>query len=110
MSSLSVRLKPETLRTSAAVGAAYALLGTKFAFPIKILFIENLTDGTVTFSFDGVNDHLVLPKNGTFALDVSTNKSNMGTDLEIPETYGVWAKETAGMVGGSVYVTTFYAD
>ncbi len=112
MSLLDIRVVPETLRTTAfgGVGVNYAVIGSLFSHPIKILFIQNLTNAQLLFSFDGVNDHLTLPQNGHFSFDISTNKSNVSSELVFAVGRGVYVKRSGVPTSGSVYVTAFYAD
>lgn len=107
--SLAIRLLPETIRTIgfASIGAAYMGIGTGFANPVVIFHLQNLTDALLTFSFDGVNDHLVLPASGFILLDVSTNKS-ISNAMFISQGQRIYVKENGVPTSGSVYLTVFY--
>lgn len=74
---LGVKLLPETVRTLAfgSIGAAYMGIGNPLPNPTRIIHFQNLTDTRLIFSFDGINDHFYLPKNGFLLLDVTANKS-----------------------------------
>ena len=76
--SLAIRARFEPLRTLgfAAIGAAYMGVGTALGNPIRQFFVQNMTDATLVFSFDGINDHFELPKNGYWVEDVTANKVN----------------------------------
>ena len=112
MATLSVRLVPETLRSLAAgsIGAAYMGVGTAFDNPVRIVFIQNLTDQTLMFSFDGTNDHFPLTANGYLLLDITANKTERGGALFIGEGTRVYVKEITTPTAGDVYVTTFYGS
>ena len=106
---LSIRMKFETLRSLAfgSIGAAYAAVGTSFDHPIRFTAITNLTDAAMYFSFDGVNDHLVLPANGFIVLDVTTNKSQ-SQGLYIAENDRLYVKQVGAPSSGSVYCSAMY--
>jgi len=109
MAGLAIRLIPETLRSLAfgSIGAAYMGVGTAFTRPIRIIHIQNLTDVQVIISFDGVNDHLVLPRNGYLLLDVTANKTRE-QGFYIAEGTRVYAKEdSSSPTAGGVYLTAF---
>ena len=107
---LAIKLLPETVRSLAAgsIGAAYTGIGTAFAHPIRIIMVQNLTDESCMFSFDGVNDHFPLPANGFFLLDVTTNKTDQAGTLYIAEGTRLYVRELGSPTTGSVYVSVFY--
>lgn len=107
---LSVRMLPETLRSLAfgAIGAGYAAVGTPFAHPAVILELQNGTDETLFFSFDGVNDHVVLPAAGFILLDVKANAGQAGA-LYIGQDTTIWVRYgTTPPTVGNAYVMMFY--
>ena len=107
--SLAIRLMPEPVRSLAfgSIGAAYMGIGTTFTEPVRIIMIQNLTDTALMFSFDGIYDHVPLPREGFILLDVTANKT---TDhgFFIAEGTRIYVKEIVTPTTGSVYVTTFY--
>ena len=107
--SKSIRLVPEAARSLAAgsIGAAYMGVGTAFGNPVRILIIQNITDATLMFSFDGINDHLPLPRDGFMLLDVTANKTT-DAGFFIGEGTRIYVKRIGVAGSGSVYVTTFY--
>ena len=111
MSKLAIRLKPETVRSLAAasVVGGYTAVGTEFLEPSRILILQNLTDGDVMFSFDGVNDHLAVAGPGAFVLDITSNKGVAGGLFIAQETI-IYVKRIDTPTTGSVYVSTFYGD
>lgn len=108
---LSVRLLPEAVRTLAfgTIGAAYMGVGTAFANPVRLLLVQNVTDATLMFSFNGVDDHLPLPRDGYMLLDVTANKS-IEAGMYFAEGTRLYVKEVGTPTSGSVYVTTFYGS
>jgi hypothetical protein len=76
--SLAIRMKFEPMRTLgfAAIGPAFMGIGTGLAHPITQFLVQNLTDTSLIFSWDGVNDHFELPKSGYWVEDITANKTN----------------------------------
>lgn len=66
----------DTLRSAgfAAIGAAYAAVGTAFTRRIRLIKIANGTNAGVLISTDGVNDHDFVPANGFVLYDLTANK------------------------------------
>lgn len=108
---MAIRLLAEPLRSLAAasVVGTYVAIGTAFEHPSRILLVQNLTDQTVAFSFDGIDDHFVLPANGFLLTDFTANKTHqMGAFLA--QGTIIYVKEVGNPTTGSVYVSTFYGD
>jgi len=107
--SLDIRLVPETLRSLAfgSIGAGYMGIGTALTEPSRILVIQNLTDAALLFSFDGVNDHLVLNTDVSIVLDVTTNKS-VDHGFYIAAGTRIYVKQSGVPTSGSVYVSSFH--
>ena len=105
---LAVRLGAETLRTLAfgSISGTYAAVGTALLNPARQIIITNTTDVLLTFSFDGVNDHFVLPANAFLLLDVTSNMTLVGGTLVIAQGQRIYVKGTAS--SGSVYLSSFY--
>ncbi len=75
--SIAIRLSCDTVRTVAfgGISAVYAGVGIAFSSPIRILHLQNLTDATLMFSYDGVNDHFPLATQGFIVLDITSNQA-----------------------------------
>jgi len=113
MASLSVRMKFEPCRTLgfAAIGAGYMGVGTSINHPARQIFIQNLTNITLMFSFDGINDHFPLPANGFFLDDITSNKANQVGDFNLASGDRLYVKQLAGAPGaGAVYFSVIYGD
>jgi hypothetical protein len=110
--SLAIRMLPETVRSLAfgSITGAYAGVGTAISNPARIIFIQNLTDVGMMFSFDGVHDHFPLGANSYVILDITSNKTvNQGFFLA--EGQRLYVKQLSGAASsGSVYLTTFYGS
>lgn len=106
-------LRAEELRGLAigSIGASYVAVGTPIAHPINMFMVQNLTDATMGFSFDGVIDHFVLPPYGMWVADTVTNRqeTNIGLFLGKGTSFYVKKLDTPPVGVGSVYVTTLYA-
>ena len=111
ISTLSVRMLAEPIRTLTfgSISGAYMGIGSSLNFPSRLLFIQNLTDAQLMFSFDGVNDHFTLPALSNFVFDITTNQQHesgiyfsVGTRL--------YVKEVGIPSTGEVYVSTFYGS
>lgn len=86
------------------IGALYSPLGT-IDNPSQIYFVQNLTNATLTFSFDGVSDYFQLPASGFLLLDVGTNKGTMNT-LSFPAGLVLYVAGSPG--SGRANLTTWY--
>lgn len=107
---LSVRLAAEPVRSLgfASITSSYMGIGTSFVYPCRILLIQNLTDDTLMFSFDGINDHFPLPGAGFILIDIESNKTSTGGALNLPAGTRIYVKTVGSPTQGSVYVSTFY--
>ena len=103
----SVSLKPEAIRTLgfASISGTYAIIGTAITNPSQVYYIQNLTDVTITFSQDAVNDHFILPAGGFVLIDAGANKGLYGS-LSFNSGTSLFAKGSP--TSGSVYLTTLY--
>lgn len=107
---LGIRLRFEAQRSLAfgSISNAYAAVGAAMANPIRMLVLQNLTDVTLQFSFDGVADTIPLPSSGAFAFDIATNKT-IGDGFFLAQGDRVYVKHLGSApTTGSVYVTAFY--
>jgi hypothetical protein len=112
MSTLAIRLLPETVRSLgfAGIGAAYMGIGGVFTNPIRILLITNLTDANLMFSMNGIDDHFPVAANGFLLLDVTSNKTINGGGFFIAEQTRIYVKDLDVPTSGSVYVSAFYGS
>ena len=113
MSSLSIRVRYEALRSLAfgGISGAYAGVGTSFDNPVRMLKVSNLTDANLIISFDGVIDRDIIPANTVEVLDYGSNKAMPGGQLDQSIGERVYVKQAGGApTSGSVYVTVIYAS
>ena len=112
MSNVSIRFfyEPQRELGFASIGAAYMSIGTPVDNPVILYKLFNLTNATVQFSIDGIEDEWVLPANGYEVIDVATNKAT--TDgRTIGRGTSFYAKEFGGVAptSGSVILSVAYA-
>jgi len=107
----SVRMKFEPARSLAAgsIGAGYSGVGTAVDHPVRQFFIQNLTDATVWFSFDGIDDHFPLPTNGFFLNDITSNRTEQSGAFALAEGDRLYVKRLGVPTTGSVYFSVVYA-
>lgn len=87
------------------IGASYTQVGAAYAYPISKIYVANLTDVTLYFSFDGATNHFVLPTSGFIMLDVTMDPN---TPDYLPTGGALFVKRLGTPSSGSVYVSTFY--
>jgi len=109
--SSAIRFAPETVRSLAfgSIVAGYTAIGTALEHPIRIFLLQNLTDETLMFSFDGVNDHIPVSLGGYLLIDVTANKT-LVQGFYIAEGSSIYVKRIGIPTTGAVYVSTFYGD
>lgn len=108
---LAIRLAMEPVRTLAfgTISGTYMGIGLPLNHAIRMIFVQNLTDVTLMFSLDGINDHFPLPPNGFMLLDITSNKS-LGEGYFIAEGTRVYVRDLGpAPTLGAVYVTVMYA-
>jgi len=111
MSNLSSRFSPEEVRTLAfgSIVAGYTAIGTPLENPARIFFLQNLTDETLMFSFDGVTDHLPLSLGGYILIDVTANKA-LSSGFYIAKGKQIYVKRVGVPTSGAVYLSVFYGE
>ena len=105
---LAVRLYPEPVRSLAfgSISGTYAGIGTPLTNPSRIYWLQNNTDVLLTFSWDGVVDHFVLPTGSFVLLDVTSNRTDNGGALNVASGQRTYVKGTPTV--GGVYLSSFY--
>ena len=108
MTSQATVVLPEVLRSIAAstfTGSLQAL-GTPLANSARLVKFVNNTNQTVLVSWDGINDHDVLPS-GSFALyDFTSNRGNPSPYLAAAQGTQFYVSASAGT--GTFYCVVFY--
>jgi hypothetical protein len=109
---LAIRLLIEPQRvvsaaTIAASAGSYVGIGTPAANPVRQFLVQNLTDVTLQFSIDGVNNHFPLASNTSFISDIASNKT-VTEALYIAVGTRFYVTTIGTPSTGNVYVTYFY--
>lgn len=71
------------------ITSSYASLGSAFAAPVQIMFIQNTTDKTIFIQDDGSNDNYELPSGANQMWDFRSNSisedgaKSKGTQLKV---------------------------
>lgn len=109
--SSAIRILVEPVRSLAAgsIGASYMGIGTGLSHASRILFVQNLTDATLMFSLDGVDDNFPLVAQGFLLIDVTANRTT-ASGAYFSENTRIYVKTISSPTTGSVYVTTFYGQ
>ena len=108
--SQAIRVRSDPIRTLAfsLISGTYYGVGTELSRPARNLYILNDTDRLLTFSFDGVNDHIVLPSLGYWFYDITSNKSR-DQGFYLAEGERLYVKTpTTSPTTGAVYFTVMY--
>lgn len=112
MASLTAnRIVYEPLRTLAAasITGTYAAVGAGFSNPCRMQKIANTTDRDILVSYNGIDDHDIIPVGSAQILDFGTNKSRASDVSEQPQGTLVYVKTaTTNPTTGSIYVTVIY--
>lgn len=110
MSTFAIRAYFEPIRSLgfASIGGSYMGIGTAFSHPVRMLYVANLTDATLMFSLNGVEDHFALPASGPVIYDFCSNKTSK-EGLYIAEGDRLYVKDIGTPTSGSVYVTVIYS-
>lgn len=108
----AIRFEAEVVRHllgSAVVAGFYTAIGGPLLHPCRQFFVQNLTDQTLMFSFDGINDHFPLPANG-FLLDDVTSNAALSKGFMLAQGETLYVKSLGIPVpAGDVYFSVFYA-
>ena len=107
MGSLQQRLYPNPLKSidSASFTGSYQTLGIPLENACRIIKLTNNSTVLVTVSWDGINDHEILPPGSFVLLDASANKENSGV-CEISQGTQFLVKGAAAT--GLVYLSSYF--
>lgn len=108
---LSQQLLFENVRTLAfgAIGAGYTMLGTALAHPARQFLLQNLTNGNLMFSTDGVNDKFPLASGVSWINDNTSNAVSGTGGFYLPEGTVLYVKQLGtAPTAGAVYFTVMY--
>ena len=108
---VSIRIETEAQKTLAfgSIVAGYTAVGTALVKPARIILVQNLTDASLQFSFNGTDDHFPLPTNGFLLLDVTANNTD-DSQFVFPIGQLLYVKRIGTPTSGSVYFSSWYGD
>jgi len=109
--SLAIRFRFDEQRSLAfgSIAAGYMGVGSSLNKPARQIFVQNLTDVLLQFSFDGVTDHFPLPSNGFLVLDIAANKTQ-SNGFFLAEGERLYVKQVGAPSSGSVYFSIMYGS
>ena len=114
MATQAIRLRAESLRSVeyGDISSTYTAIGDPLENPARIFHLQNLTDVTLTWSMDGVNDHGVLASGSFILLDVTANKTLDQGEFVAEGTTFYIASIPGGdtPTSGDVYLSVFYGS
>jgi hypothetical protein len=99
------KMEPQGVLAYGSITTSYVAIGNPLEFMGSKLRIANLTNATLQFSLDGINDHFPLHANSTEILDITVESKN--ADFTPIGTI-VYVKRIGTPTSGSVYVTSCY--
>lgn len=110
---------PTAIAESFSGGSATAPVGEQLLFPSRQLLIQNFTDVLLFFSIQrnggwsvasDFTNRFVLPSGGQYIQDITTNRTNLGTQICYPIGYSwsVVAGAGAPPTTGAVYLSSWY--
>jgi hypothetical protein len=104
MSPLTVTI--DAIRTLAfgGISGTYAVVGTPFIFPVKLICFTNNTDGDVFFSEDGTTNQLFIAASSFKLFDFTTNRNALQPVWAIPKGTQFYVKQSTAPSKGAVYI------
>lgn len=108
--SFNVVARFDILRSLAfgGISGTYALVGTPFLFPVRLICFTNNADGDVLFSDDGVNDKLFVAAHSFKLFDVTSNRGTIGNIWSLPVNEQWYVKQSTVSTLGAVYIEAIY--
>lgn len=108
---LAISIVPSIVQTVAfgGISGAYAGIGAALTRPARLLTIDNLTDGDLMISIDGVNDYFVIPARSGRIFDWAANQA-LGSGGYVAQGTRYYVKQITAPTSGSIYLTYFYGN
>lgn len=107
MSSIRLFADPIQSLGFGSIGAAYMGIGAAFDESARIVVVNNLTNTTMMFSWDGVNDHFPIVKLTYLVLTITQNDEEEAEYFALPAGSRLYVKQVSAPTLGTVYVTHF---
>lgn len=103
----------DALRTLAfgSITNSYQTLGGAFTHPMRMIRIVNTTNADMLFSFDTVNDNMIVPAGGFVLYDVTTNRELVTQFFVFTLGTQIFVKYASGApTQGTVYLECLYGQ
>jgi len=107
MSSLRLQADPLHSLAFGSIGAAYMGIGAAFDESARMVYISNLTDESLLFSWDGITDHFPVYAYSALLLTITQNNEDVSEGFSLPALRRLYVKQLGIPSAGSVYVTQF---
>ena len=105
-----VSIDPIRSLAEASIGATYTALGGPFLNPVRLLVIENNTDGDMYGSVDGVTNQMFIGAGVTRVLDLNTNRTNRDQYWVFPINTQFYIKYITMPTKGAVYLEAYWGQ
>lgn len=110
-SSLAVRIFPGIEATLAfgSISSTYATIGSPLTNPAVQMVFQNLTNQTISFSWDGTNSFISLAAGTSYVCDIQANRGR-GEALMAAQGTQFWVKQTTATAptSGAAYISFLY--
>jgi hypothetical protein len=104
MSPLVVTIDAIRTLSHTGISGSYAVVGSVFAFPVKLICFTNNTDGDVFFSDDGSTDMLFVAATSFKLFDFTTNRNALQPVWALPTGTQFYVKQSTAPSKGAVYI------
>jgi len=105
-------MEPQRELAFGAIGAVYMSIGAELTHPARMYELYNLTDVTLQFSLDGIDDHFILPANSYKIVDIVSNNTGNTNGWYIGMGTSFYVKQigAGAPASGSVYLCIAYGE
>jgi hypothetical protein len=110
---LAVRARFEQLKTLdfTIISPTYMGIGSGLLYPARAILVQNLTNKTLVFSDDGVNDKFKLPAMSGILLDITSNKTTHSGAFCLSEGERMYVRQdSAAPTTGEVCFSSVYGS
>ncbi len=96
----------DTIRTLAfgGISGTYAVVGSVFSFPVKLICFTNNTDGDVFFSDNGTANQLFVAAGSFKLFDFTSNRNALQPVWALPTGTQFYVKQSTAPSKGAVYI------
>lgn len=116
----AIRMAIETLRyvEAANISGTYTpltqgvLSTAPIIYPARQFLIQNFTDVELIYSIDGFDDQIILPSNGFFLSDITSNKTSAAAGWFLAEGTIMYVRAFSSSLPtiNAAYFTSFYGN